>query len=162
MRLVLAAVGRKDPFADITGDYLKRASQAGAALGLSGPDLKVVEAPRAMSGNVRQAREAELLAEAVPDRARVVVLDERGKDMSSRAFANLIARERELGSVGLAFMIGGADGFSPAFKDTMKPQLAARLAFGQATWPHMLVRLMLAEQVYRATTILTNHPYHRD
>lgn len=162
MRVAVCAVGRKGPFDAQTKDYLDRASKTGRALGLSGFALSVVEAPKAMSGAVRQAREAELMTGTVPDGARVVVLDEGGYDVSSRQVASLIGREREAGASALACVIGGADGFDEGFRDAVRPRLAATWAFGRATWPHMLVRLMLAEQLYRATTILTGHPYHRD
>ena len=162
MRLLVAAVGRKDPFAEATRDYLDRASATGRPLGLTGPTLHAVEAPRATSGAVRQAREAALLSGALPDGARLVLLDEGGKDATSRDVARLVAREREAGTPSLAFLIGGADGFAEGFAEARRPRVAGTIAFGRATWPHMLVRLMLAEQLYRATTILTNHPYHRD
>ena len=162
MRLVVAAVGRKGPFGAATADYLDRTAKTGRALGLTGPDLRAVEGPRALSGAVRQAKEAELLRAALPDGARVVMLDEGGHDAGSRDLARILERERDDGAPALAFMIGGADGFDAGLRDALRPQLAGTLAFGRATWPHMLVRLMLAEQLYRATTILSGHPYHRD
>ena len=162
MRLAVAAVGRKGPFDAATGDYLDRAAKTGRALGLTGPTLSAVEAPRALSGAARQAKEADLLDAAPPDGARVVLLDEGGEAMASRALASLIARERDAGASALAFVIGGADGFAPAFRDALRPRSVATVAFGRATWPHMLVRLMLAEQLYRAATILSGHPYHRN
>lgn len=162
MRLLVAAVGRKGPFDTGTADYLDRAAKTGKPLGLNGPSCHAVEAPRAMMGAVRQKKEAELLAGVVPDGARVVMLDEGGKDLTSRRIATLIARERDGGAGALVFLIGGADGFDQGFRAALRPRLADTLAFGRATWPHMLVRLMLAEQLYRATTILTGHPYHRD
>jgi 23S rRNA (pseudouridine1915-N3)-methyltransferase len=161
LRLVLAAVGKRDPFARETADYLGRAGKLSRRLGLSGPDLLVVEAPKALSGLQRQEKEAALLLGALPDRARLVLLDERGAQEASHGIAELIAGERARGAPELAFLIGGADGFAPRFAEGLGARVAARIAFGRATWPHMLVRLMLAEQLYRAATILTGHPYHR-
>ena len=115
-----------------------------------------------MSGAVRQGREAELLLGAVPEGARVVLLDEGGKDFTSRELAGLVSSERGGGAGALAFLIGGADGFADALRADLAPRTAATLRFGRAVWPHRLARLMLAEQLYRAATILTGHPYHRD
>lgn len=161
MRLLILAVGRKGPFATETADYLARAEAAGRALGLTGADLVTVEAPRALSGLARQEKEAALLEAALPDRARVVRLDERGRDMPSQGLARLIVKEREAAPPGLAFLIGGADGFAPGLAERLAPRTAGVIAFGKATWPHMLVRLMLAEQLYRAVSIAAGHPYHR-
>ena len=158
MRLTVAAVGKRGPFDAETDDYLARAGAAGRPLGWRGPELRAVEAPRALRGAERQAREADLLRAQVPDGARVVLLDERGDDLSSRKLARLIEAERD----GLAFLIGGADGFADSLRMGLAPRTATTLRFGRAVWPHMLARLMLAEQLYRAATILTGHPYHRD
>ena len=157
MRLDIAAIGRRGPFDAETDEYLRRASAAGRPLGWRGPALCAVEAPKALRGAERQAREAALLEAALPPRGRVVLLDERGRDLSSDAFARLIEREQD----GLAFLIGGADGFAGDLRARLAPRTVATVSFGRAVWPHMLVRLMLAEQLYRAATILTGHPYHR-
>ena len=161
MRLDVLAVGRRDPFAEATDDYLKRARQAGRALGWRGPALSVVEAPKALRGAERQAREAHLLQDALPDSSSVVLLDERGKDEGSSALARRLADQSERGAPGVAFLIGGADGFPEALRRDLRDRQLATLAFGRSVWPHMMVRLMLAEQLYRAATILTGHPYHR-
>ena len=158
MELRVAAVGRRGPFDDETTGYLERAQAAGRPLGWRGPTLRAVEAPKALRGAERQAREAALLSAALPEAGRVVLLDERGDDLSSRRLARLVERERG----GLAFLIGGADGFADALRAELAPRTAGVLRFGRMVWPHMLVRLMLAEQLYRAATILTGHPYHRD
>ena len=163
MRLALVAVGKRGPFGAETEDYLARAQAAGRPLGWRGPTLHAVEAPKALRGPERQAREADLLRRAVPDGARIVLLDERGEDLTSRQLARLIEREAHRGEGGgLAFLIGGADGFADALRADLAPRGAATLRFGRAVWPHRLARLMLAEQLYRAATILTGHPYHRD
>jgi len=106
----------------------------------------------------RKAREAERLLAAVPAGATIVALDEGGKALSSRAFAAKIDDWQATGVREIAFIIGGADGLDPGI--TAKAQL--KLAFGSLTWPHMLVRAMLAEQIYRAWSINAGHPYHRD
>ena len=158
MHLGIYAIGkmRVGPERALFEDYLKRARGLGRHLGLSGPDLKEHEAARGLSGAQLAAREGDwLLAEA--DGAALIVLDEKGQDLSSEDFAGLIGRLRDQGEKNAAFVIGGADGHD------QKVIAEARhlVAFGRATWPHMLVRAMLAEQLYRAMTILAGHPYHR-
>ncbi|MEX0695849.1 MAG: 23S rRNA (pseudouridine(1915)-N(3))-methyltransferase RlmH [Rhodospirillales bacterium] len=151
MRLTLIAVGRakRGPEQELFTSYLKRLR----------PPLVLleVEEKRPLAGPELIAREAELIAEKIPAGAYLVALDERGKALSSRAFAQKMA---ELGDGGrdLAFIIGGADGLASALRE----RADMILGFGPQTWPHMLVRVMLAEQVYRAQTILAGHPYHRD
>ncbi len=102
--------------------------------------------------------EAELLQQAVPDGAFVVALDERGRQCTSRAFAELLRDQQDDGRRDVAFLIGGADGLAPALRDGADKVLS----LGQATWPHLLVRGLLAEQLYRAQQILAGHPYHRE
>lgn len=101
--------------------------------------------------------EARLLQRALPAGARVIMLDERGKTMTSPKFSALIASNRDQGQQDLAFVIGGADGIAPNFRTTANHLIS----FGPMVWPHMLVRVMLAEQLYRAATILAGSPYHR-
>ena len=101
--------------------------------------------------------EAELLLRAVPSGALLVTMDERGKVMSSPEFAAQLARWRDEGRQDVAFVIGGADGIAPGLRD----RAAFSISFGRMVWPHMLVRVMLAEQLYRAATILSGGPYHR-
>jgi 23S rRNA (pseudouridine1915-N3)-methyltransferase len=103
------------------------------------------------------AAEGELLSRAVPAGSALVVLDERGKTLSSPEFAAQLAQWRDGGRQDAAFVIGGADGIDPALRS--RADLA--ISFGRMVWPHMLVRVMLAEQLYRATTILAGGPYHR-
>lgn len=126
----------------------------GRAIGIVTFDVREVEAPKGLAGDKRQERETSLLMEATPD-ARRIALDERGEDLSSLAFADRLARLRDGGAAEVAFLIGGADGHHASLKADM------RIAFGRATFPHMLVRVMLVEQIYRAATILSGHPYHR-
>jgi 23S rRNA (pseudouridine1915-N3)-methyltransferase len=156
VRILIAAVGRlRDaPEAALAEDYIKRAAATGRGLGFKAVDLVEVEGkplaePRA---------EATALFRATPDDARKVLLDERGAEWTSRQLAEKLARWRDDGQANAVFWIGGADGASQSLKD----QADEKLAFGRQTWPHRLVRVMIAEQVYRACTILSGNPYHRD
>ena len=151
MRLLLAAVGRAKagPEKALYDHYRSR---------LSWPlTLKEVEEKRPLSGPERMVREGELLLAQVPVGSLIVVLDERGKTLDSEAFAARIAAWRDVGHADLAFLIGGADGHGAAVVE----RADLMLSLGSMTWPHMLVRGMLAEQLYRAECILANHPYHR-
>jgi len=152
MRIVLAAVGRarKDPTRALYDAYARR---------IAWPlELREVEEKRPLPTETRLRREGELLSAAVPKGAVIVALDERGAALSSAAFAARMGRWRDDGASAIAFLIGGADGLDPA--------LAARvdlvLGLGPMTWPHLLVRALLAEQIYRAQQILAGHPYHRE
>jgi len=159
MRLTVAAVGRlrDGPQAALVEDYAARIRALGRIVGITAFDLTEVEAPKALTGDARCAREAALLAEAARGAARRVVLDERGRDLSSAAIAATIAGWRDEGAREIAFLIGGADGHAASTREAA--DLVMR--FGAATWPHMLARAMLSEQIYRAMTILAGHPYHR-
>ena len=134
-------------------DYLQRCDRSGRALGLGPVTEHEVEDKR--GGGM--AAEGELLARALPAGAVLVVLDERGKTLSSPELATQLATWRDGGRQDAAFVIGGADGIDPALR--ARADLA--ISFGRMVWPHMLVRVMLAEQLYRATTILAGAPYHR-
>ena len=156
MRLVIVAVGRdrSGPFRDAYDLYARRLSGGG----LLGPlDLIEVEPKRPASGATLKRQEAELLLAALPKGARVVALDERGATPASEEFAARLGEWRDQGSGTAAFVIGGADGLD----DSVRRQADWVVALGRLTWPHLLVRLLLAEQLYRADTILSGHPYHR-
>ncbi|WP_102110219.1 23S rRNA (pseudouridine(1915)-N(3))-methyltransferase RlmH [Oceaniglobus roseus] len=155
MRLHVCAVGRARAGAekDLTEDYLARLGKVGRGVSLGPAVLHEVE-DRKGGG---MAAEAELLLRAVPTGALTCVLDERGQEMSSPDFAALLARWRDQGRQDAAFLIGGADGLDPA----LRARADAALSFGAMVWPHMLVRAMLAEQLYRAASILAGTPYHR-
>lgn len=129
-------------------------------LGIDGPRLSISETPKSASSD-RQQREASLLQATVPSGHGIILLDERGKNMTSRALSLLIMKYRDEGGPGLSFLIGGADGFDQSLRQG-HPQVVQTLSFGAATWPHLLCRVMLAEQLYRAMTILAGHPYHRE
>ncbi len=156
MRILIAAAGRRraGPEDALAQDYLARAGNAGRGLGFTAIDLLEVQGrppgePRA---------EAAALFKATPDGARRILLDERGAEWSSRQLAEKLAAWRDDGLGCAAFWIGGPDGASQSLKD----QADERLAFGRQTWPHLLVKAMICEQVYRAMTILSGNPYHRD
>ena len=155
MRVHLVAVGRlrAGPERDLVDDYVQRFDRTGRPLGL-GPLAQIeVEDKK----NLGMGAEAELLARAIPAGALLVTLDERGKLMSSPEFATLLARWRDGGRQDVAFVIGGADGIDPG----LRARADASISFGAMVWPHMLVRVMLSEQLYRAATILGGGPYHR-
>jgi 23S rRNA (pseudouridine1915-N3)-methyltransferase len=144
---------RAGPERDLLDDYLNRCNRTGRPLGIGPVTEHEVEDKR--GGGM--AAEGELLSRAVPAGSAVVVLDERGKTLSSPEFAAQLAQWRDGGRQDAAFVIGGADGIDPALRS--RADLA--ISFGRMVWPHMLVRVMLAEQLYRATTILAGGPYHR-
>jgi 23S rRNA (pseudouridine1915-N3)-methyltransferase len=151
VRLWLAAVGRAKPGPelDLFQQYARR---------LTPPlTLREVEEKRPLPVAERKAREAELLLGAIPASALVVALDERGKSPGSEAFAAQLGRWRDDGVGDVAFLIGGADGHG----DAVRSRATLLLSFGAMTWPHMLVRAMAAEQLWRAQAILAGHPYHR-
>ena len=155
MRITVYAVGRlgRAPEAALALDYAARATAGGRSLGL-GP-VEIVEVEARKPG---KASEGEALLAAIGTDVHIIACDEHGATLSSRAFADRIARLRDQGVRRLAFVIGGADGLSPE----VLARADATLAFGPQTWPHALARAMLAEQAYRAVTILAGGPYHRD
>ncbi len=154
MRIALVTVGRLGRTMEgaMALDYAARATAAGRSLGLGPVDIVEVESRK--SG--KEAEAAVLLPLLAG--AHVIACDEHGRAWPSRAFADRIAALRDGGARRLAFVVGGADGLAPAVLDVAQE----RLAFGPQTWPHALARVMLAEQVYRAVTILAGSPYHRD
>ncbi len=155
MRITILAVGRlgRAVEADLARDYAGRAAVGGRALGLGPVDILEVEAKKP-----GKDAEADAILAALPDGAYLIACDEHGTAHPSRAFADRIAKLRDGGERRLVLVIGGADGLSPRILDAARETLA----FGVQTWPHALVRAMLAEQVYRAVTILAGSPYHRD
>ncbi len=159
MKLLICAVGRakRSPERELTGDYLGRIRTTGGPVGITGAELIEVEERKQLSPGALKKREGELLLKAVPAGATLIALDERGTSYSSEDLARLVAKVRDEGAPSLVLAIGGADGLAPEVLSCA--QLS--LAFGCATWPHMLVRAMAAEQLYRAVTILAGHPYHR-
>lgn len=159
MRITIAAIGRmkKGPERELVARYLDRARATGKPLGLSHFDIAESNESRAGSVSARKADEIRALVAASPSDAVHVALDERGDATSSEKFAAEIARWRDDGRKAVTFFIGGADGLDPEFVASA-PRV---ISFSPLTWPHQLVRIMLAEQLYRMTTILSGHPYHR-
>lgn len=155
MRVHICAVGRlrSGPERELLDDYLSRFDKTGRALGL-GP-VKVHEVEDRKGGGM--AAEAKLLDGVLPKGAVICTMDERGKVMSSPEFSKTLARRRDSGVSDLAFVIGGADGIDPS----LRSRADFSISFGQMVWPHMLVRVMLSEQLYRAASILSGSPYHR-
>ena len=150
MKLVILAVGRgrATPEQELTTEWLARLPQSG--------ELIEVES-KLPAGDARRADEGQRLLRHCPDNIPLVACDPRGRDTSSEAMAKLLARWRDTGMPSACFAIGGANGHSQELLERAE----ARIAFGSATWPHMLFRAMLAEQLYRGTMILAGHPYHR-
>lgn len=153
MHITLAAIGKakgKSLYSQLYDEYIKRLPWT--------VQLRELEEKKPLPVEQRKVREAELLLEATADCHRLIALDERGKDMTSPAFAQKIGDWQQGGDSRIAIVIGGQDGLDAS----VRQRADLVLSFGKLTWPHMLVRPLLAEQLYRAYTILTNHPYHRE
>ena len=159
MRIVVAAVGRlkQGPERELAERYRKRAARPVAASACSAIDIVEIRESRADDAARRMLEESIALANIIPDRAVTVILDERGENLSSASFAGRLQGWRDAGHARgrLHHRRRRRAGAEPARKGQ------PRLAFGAATWPHQLVRIMLLEQLYRAVTILSGHPYHR-
>ncbi|PCH67828.1 MAG: 23S rRNA (pseudouridine(1915)-N(3))-methyltransferase RlmH [Rhodobacteraceae bacterium] len=155
MRVHICAVGRlrAGPEKTLFDDYLTRFDRTGRALGL-GP-ARLIEVEDRKGGGM--GAEAALLRRAIPKGALICTLDERGKTLTSPQFSKHLGKWRDAGRGDLALVIGGADGIDPG----LRAEADFSLSFGAMVWPHMLVRVMLAEQLYRAATILAGGPYHR-
>ena len=155
MRLHICAVGRLRAGSerDLVDDYLQRVDRSGRPLGIGPVSEHEIEDKK---GGGMMA-EAALLGRFLPVGAMLVAMDERGSVISSPEFATQLAKWRDDGRQDVAFVIGGADGIAPVLRD----RADFSISFGKMVWPHLLVRVMLAEQLYRATTILGGGPYHR-
>lgn len=153
MHIILAAIGKlkkNSPEYELMNSYLKRLKWSF--------EVKEYEEKRALSGEALKNAEADLLLSGIPEKAKLVVLDEHGDTLSSREFAGKIRTWQNNGSDTIAFLIGGADGHG----NKVKQRANLTLSFGRMTLPHFLMRVVLTEQIYRAQTILDGHPYHRD
>ncbi|TAX57894.1 23S rRNA (pseudouridine(1915)-N(3))-methyltransferase RlmH [Rhizobium leguminosarum] len=159
MRIGLFTVGRlkSGPEKDLAARYFDRFAKAGPAVGLELTRVVEVAESRASNAETRKREEAAMLLKSLADGSILILLDERGKALDSEAFANLLGSYRDQGKRELTIAIGGADGLDPSLYD----RADATLCLGKMTWPHQLVRTLIAEQLYRAVTILSGHPYHR-
>jgi 23S rRNA (pseudouridine1915-N3)-methyltransferase len=159
MRIAVIAVGRlkQGPERELADRYKARFDDIGRSLGFRGLDVREVAESRARDRATRIAEEAAAISVLIPERSVIVALDEHGESIDSSAFARHLGRWRDESVPQNVFLIGGADGLSPELQRKAK----LKLAFGRATWPHQVVRVLLLEQIYRAATILAGHPYHR-
>jgi len=159
MRVVIAAVGRlkQGPERELAAAYRKRVETIGRGLGLREIEIVEIRESRAQDAERRRTEESIAIANVIPERAIVAILDERGANLDSAGLAALLREWRAEDRSAVCFVVGGADGLAQSLRDRAK----LKLAFGAATWPHQLVRIMLLEQLYRAGTILAGHPYHR-
>ncbi len=159
MRIVVISVGRlkQGPERELAQRYVARFNDISRKLGFHGLEIREIAESRARDAAGRIAEEAAAITAALPDKLVSVALDEDGENVDSAALAQHLGRWRDASVANNVFLIGGADGLSPELR--RKARLS--LAFGRATWPHQLVRVMLLEQIYRAATILAGHPYHR-
>lgn len=159
MHIGIAAVGRvrPGPERDLIARYLDRARQTGRSLALTGFEVAEITESRAGNAATRRREEAAALAGSIPEGARLVVLDERGQSLTTEKLAGRIVNWRDGGATALAFVIGGADGLDAG----LRQRADLVLGFSALTWPHQLVRVMLAEQLYRVATVIAGHPYHR-
>jgi 23S rRNA (pseudouridine1915-N3)-methyltransferase len=155
VRVTILAMGRlrAGPEAELVADYLARFDRTGRSLGLGPAQVIALEARRGGGTGAESA----LLVGAVPKGARLITLDERGQELDSPGFAAVLQRSADAGARDLAFAIGGADGLDRTLRDRADHVVS----FGPMVWPHMLARVMLSEQLYRAASILAGTPYHR-
>ncbi|MCA0278926.1 MAG: 23S rRNA (pseudouridine(1915)-N(3))-methyltransferase RlmH [Proteobacteria bacterium] len=159
MKVWIHAVGRmkSGPEKELADRYLDRFAKSGGPLGLDFGGVTEIAESRARDVDERRREEADRLRAQLAPGAALILLDERGKNLSSQQFSDKIAALRDGGQRGLMIAIGGPDGHDEALRN--EAQLL--ISFGAATWPHQMVRIMLGEQLYRASTILSGHPYHR-
>ncbi|MGL4242471.1 MAG: 23S rRNA (pseudouridine(1915)-N(3))-methyltransferase RlmH [Beijerinckiaceae bacterium] len=159
MKVHVAAVGRlkAGPERELADRYASRFTVSAKSLGLTGPDIREIAESQARSAAERKTQEAAAILAALPDGCHAVRLDERGEAISSAAFAEMIRKLRDAGQRDLVFIIGGADGIG----DNVTARAARAISFGGMTVPHQIARVLLLEQLYRAATLLSGHPYHR-
>jgi 23S rRNA (pseudouridine1915-N3)-methyltransferase len=159
MRILVIAVGRlkQGPERELAEQYRKRAQAIGRPLGLREVEVIEIRESRAPEAERRRVEESIAIANVLPERAVTVVLDARGDNLDSAALAASLREWRAEERPAVCFVIGGADGLAASLYEHAK----LKLAFGTATWPHQLVRIMLLEQLYRAASMVAGHPYHR-
>ena len=159
MKLHILAIGRlkAGPELELFDDYAKRARGLGRSCGITALETRDFGESKLPDARSRMAAEATLLTGACPDPSFTIILDERGKNLTSEDFSGLLRRHLDQGTSSMAFLIGGPDGHDAE----LRRKASLVLSFGPMTWPHRLARVMLSEQIYRAVTILVKHPYHR-
>ncbi len=159
MRFTLSCIGRMKAGADkdLFDRYMDRARKTGRGLGITDVNLQEMPESRAQRADDRKAEEAKGLLNAVSNGARLVVLDENGKNLTSPKFSEKLEAWKNEGVPEVVFAIGGADGHGAEVLE----RADLKLALGAMTWPHQIARILLAEQIYRAMTIQSGHPYHR-
>jgi len=159
MDIALVAVGRlkAGPERELCARYLDRASKSGARLGFRGFQVKEIPESRAPQALERLRQEETALLSAFETAGQCICLDASGEQADTGTLATRLAHAAEAGTSAIVFVVGGPDGLS----EHVLQRADWRLAFGRLTWPHQLARVMLAEQLYRAMTILSGHPYHR-
>ena len=145
------------PERELFGRYFKRLADNARQVGIAGVDLREIDESRARRPEDRRLEEAAALRAALAPQSRLVALDERGSSVTSQQFATEIAAARDASFPAYGLAIGGPDGLDSALRESA----SRTISFGAMTWPHQLVRVMAAEQLYRALTILAGHPYHR-
>jgi 23S rRNA (pseudouridine1915-N3)-methyltransferase len=161
MQLAIIAVGqmRGADEMPLVEDFHRRIEASGRQLGISGLSILELREKRGLTGGEKKRSENALIADALARRSGpLIVLDETGKSLTSRAFADRLQGWIERGDSDVTFVIGGADGLD----DTIRARADMVLSLGPMTWPHMLARVLLCEQIWRSVSILTRHPYHRD
>ncbi len=160
MRIILGAIGRqkRGPLEGLFNHYTDLIRSAGLSVGVTSFTLIQIDDRKSPPGAKGRDWQAHKLVQAAPKTATLIALDEKGRAMSSRSFAENIADKRDQGVQDLMFLIGGPDGHGRAVRDGA----AETISLGPATWPHLLIRVMMAEQIYRAVSILSGHPYHRE
>jgi 23S rRNA (pseudouridine1915-N3)-methyltransferase len=159
MKLKISAIGKlkSGPERELFQRYLTRSGGMANQLGFSAISLREFSESKNNSPEIRKQQEAEQLISTTNKGGILLAFDENGKDLTSTQFATMLATERDSGAGELVFALGGPDGLGAELLDKAK----ARLRFGKMTWPHQVARILLAEQIYRAMTILAGHPYHR-
>jgi len=159
MKISVHAVGRMKtgPEKELADRYFERFAKAGPAIGLEFTGIAEIPEGRGQTASERRREEGQKLQGQLHAGSALVLLDERGKNFSSEEFAGLIGLFRDGSRKALVVAIGGPDGHDQSLRD----QADLVVSFGELTWPHQLVRVMLGEQLYRAATILSGHPYHR-
>jgi 23S rRNA (pseudouridine1915-N3)-methyltransferase len=159
MRILILAVGRlkQGPERELAESYRKNAIRLARGIGLRDIEIIEIRESRARDAERRRIEESIAIANVIPERAVTIVLNERGENLDSARLAAQLREWRAQDRPAVAFIIGGADGLAGSLGE----RAGLILAFGAATWPHQLVRIMLLEQLYRAASILAGHPYHR-